>query len=139
MSEQPHPILIGCSGWSYPDWEGIFYPDGMKAGEYLGYYADRFPIVEVATTFSRPPPPPMVRGWRDKTPDEFRFALKVPQFITHQKQLRGCDRDVAEFVRAIEPLGPKTFSALLQMGYFNKGAFSTLEQFLEVLDDFLSG
>src|SRR3569623_1292192 len=53
MSEQPHPILIGCSGWSYPDWEGAFFPVGMEAGEYLGYYADRFPIVEVASTFYR--------------------------------------------------------------------------------------
>jgi len=137
MSEQPHPILIGCSGWSYPDWEGVFYPEGMKAGEYLGYYADRFPIVEVDSTFYRVPTPPMVRGWRDKTPDEFRFALKVPQVITHQKQLRDCDREVDEFVASIEPLRAKTFCALLQMGYFNKGAFGSLEEFLDVLNEFL--
>src|SRR3954469_7103171 len=88
MSERPHPILIGCSGWSYPDWEGAFYPEGMRAGEYLEYYADRFPIVEVDSTFYRVPTARMVRGWRDRTPDDFKFALKVPQAITHQKQLR---------------------------------------------------
>src|SRR4051812_26999885 len=50
MTEQPHPIWIGCSGWSYADWEGTFYPLGMAAGEYLEFYADRFPIVEVDST-----------------------------------------------------------------------------------------
>jgi uncharacterized protein YecE (DUF72 family) len=138
MSEQPHPILIGCSGCSYPDWEGAFYPEGMPAGDYLEYYADRFPIVEVDSTFYRVPTPRMVRGWRDRTPDGFRFALKVPQAITHQKQLRDCGREVEEFVASIEPLGPKTSCALLQMGYFNKGAFGSLEEFLDVLDDFLA-
>ena len=77
MSEQSHPILIGCSGWSYPDWEGAFYPEGMRAGEYLEYYADRFPIVEVDSTFYRVPTPSMVRGWRDRTPEDFQFAPKV--------------------------------------------------------------
>src|SRR5689334_4102966 len=70
MSEQPHPILIGCSGWSYSDWERAFYPPGMAPAEYLEYYADRFPIVEVDSTFYRVPTPRMVRGWRDRTPDE---------------------------------------------------------------------
>src|SRR5947209_2361824 len=138
MSEQPHSILIGCSGWSYPDWEGAFYPEGMRAGEYLEYYADRFPIVEVDSTFYRVPTARMVRGWRDRTPDDFKFALKVPQAITHQKQLRDCGREVEEFVASIEPLGAKTFCALLQMGYFNRGAFGSLEEFLDVLDDFLA-
>jgi uncharacterized protein YecE (DUF72 family) len=137
MSEQPHPILIGCSGWSYPDWEGAFYPDGMRAAEYLAYYADRFPIVEVDSTFYRVPTPSMVRGWRDRTPEDFKFAPKVPQVITHQKQLRDCGREVEEFVASIRPLGAKTSCALLQMGYFNRGAFGSLEEFLDVLDAFL--
>ena len=47
MSDPVHPILIGCCGWSYPEWEGVFYPAGLAAGEYLEWYADRFPIVMV--------------------------------------------------------------------------------------------
>ncbi len=138
MSEQSHPILIGCSGWSYPDWEGVFYPEGMNAGEYLEWYADRFPIVEVDSTFYRAPTARMVRGWRDRTPADFRFALKVPKVITHEKQLRDCAEEVAGFVTAILPLGEKIHSALLQMGYFNKGAFGSLDEFLAVLDAFLA-
>ena len=138
MSTPMNPILIGCSGWSYPDWEGFFYPAGMAAGEYLEWYADRFPIVEVDSTFYRPPTPRMVRGWRDRTPDGFKFALKVPQVITHQKQLRDCAEEVDGFVSSIEPLGAKLSCALLQMGYFNRGAFRSLDEFLEVLDAFLA-
>ncbi len=138
MSVPEHPILIGCSGWSYPDWEGPFYPAGMAAGDYLEWYADRFPVVEVDSTFYRPPTPRMVRGWRDRTPDGFKFALKVPQVITHQKQLRDCAEEVDGFVSSIEPLGAKLFCALLQMGYFNRGAFRSLDDFLPVLDAFLA-
>src|SRR5690606_22587300 len=41
MERLAHPVLIGCCGWSYPDWEGPFYPPGMASGDYLEYYADR--------------------------------------------------------------------------------------------------
>ena len=137
MDPHPNPILIGCSGWSYADWEGAFYPAGLEAGDYLEYYADRFPIVEVDSTFYRPPTPRMVRGWRDRTPADFRFVPKVPRVITHDKQLRGCEREVEGFVAAIAPLGEKLTAALLQMGYFNRGAFGSPEEFLETLAEFL--
>ena len=136
-TDDGHPILIGCSGWSYPDWEGPFYPPGPDAGDYLEYYADRFPAVEVDSTFYRPPTARMVRSWRDRTPEGFRFALKVPRVITHEKMLKGCDEEVDGFLSSIEPLGPKLGCALLQMGYFNRSAFGTLEAFLDVLDAFL--
>jgi uncharacterized protein YecE (DUF72 family) len=137
MNATANPILIGCSGWSYPDWAGPFYPEGMASGEYLGWYADRFPIVEVDSTFYRVPSKGMVQGWRDKTPKGFQFVLKVPQSITHQKQLRDCKPDVDEFVNAILPLGDKLSAALLQLGYFNRGAFASLDDFLGVLAPFL--
>ncbi|MHC5540165.1 DUF72 domain-containing protein [Singulisphaera rosea] len=138
MPEHAHPILIGCSGWSYPDWEGPFYRVGMPAVEYLEWYADRFPIVEVDSSFYRIPPPNMVRGWRDRTPDEFRFAPKVPKVITHEKQLVDCEAEVERFVASLEPLGKKLYCALLQMGYFNRRVFGSLEDFLPVLDRFLT-
>jgi uncharacterized protein YecE (DUF72 family) len=133
-----HPILIGTSGWSYTDWVGAFYPSGMDPGEFLGYYADRFPVVEVDSTFYRAPTPAMVRGWRTRTPEGFRFVPKVPRVITHEKQLRDCQEEVEGFVSAIEPLGEKLLVALLQMGYFNRSAFGSLGEFLTTLDAFLS-
>jgi uncharacterized protein YecE (DUF72 family) len=139
MSSTSCPILIGCSGWSYPEWDGAFYPAGMDPSGYLGWYAGHFRIVEVDSTFYRVPTRRMVHGWRNHTPDAFRFALKVPQVITHKKQLQDCAEDVAEFVAAIEPLGDKLCCALLQMGYFNRQRFPSLDAFLEILDPFLGG
>jgi uncharacterized protein YecE (DUF72 family) len=138
MTRSQHPILVGCSGWSYADWEGVFYPPGMPSGDWLEYYADRFPVVEVDSTFYRPPTARMVQAWRSRTPDDFRFALKVPQAITHEKRLVDCEAEVEGFVTSIRPLGEKLSAALLQMGYFNRGAFRTFGQFRDVLDDFLS-
>ncbi|WZO96854.1 DUF72 domain-containing protein [Isosphaeraceae bacterium EP7] len=137
MSDGLHEILIGCSGWSYPDWAGPFYPEGMASGDFLGFYADRFNIVEVDSSFYRAPSPAMARGWRDKTPDHFRMALKVPRAITHEKMLRDCGAEVDAFIQSVAPLGKKAMVALLQLGYFNKGAFASLEAFLRVLDAFL--
>ena len=137
MKEPGHPILIGCSGWSYPDWVGPFYPDGMAGADYLEFYADQFPIVEVDSTFYRPPSAGMVRGWKARTPEAFRFALKVPRVITHEKLLCDCREEVEGFVSSIETLGRKLFCALLQMGYFNRSAFESLHQFLDVLASFL--
>jgi uncharacterized protein YecE (DUF72 family) len=138
MSTTTHPILIGTSGWSYPEWEGVFYPTGMDSSDYLPWYADRFPIVEVDSTFYRVPPLRMVQAWRNRTPPGFRFALKVPQVISHKKQLRDCKSDVEEFAAAIQPLGEKLSCALLQMGYFNRAQFASLDDFLEVLEPFLA-
>lgn len=138
MISNNHPIMLGCSGWSYPDWEGPFYPNGMLAGDYLEHYADYFSIVEVDSTFYRPPPPRLVRGWRDRTPEDFRFALKVPKAITHDRQLKDCAEEVDGFVSSILPLGEKLSAALLQLGYFNRGAFRSLGEFLDVLDEFLA-
>jgi uncharacterized protein YecE (DUF72 family) len=132
-----HPILIGTSGWSYPEWDWAFYPPGMDPADYLSWYADRFPIVEVDSTFYRVPTRRMVQGWRNHTPPGFRFALKVPQVITHKKQLHDCEREIEEFAGAIGPLGEKLSCALLQLGYFNREQFPSLDAFLEVLDPFL--
>ncbi|WP_169981184.1 DUF72 domain-containing protein [Tautonia rosea] len=134
----PNPILIGCCGWSYPDWEGVFYPHGLHSNEALTYYADRFPIVEVDSTFYRPPTPGLIRSWDDRTPKDFRFALKVPRSITHEKLLKDCEEEVEVFVSAAIGLGEKLSCVLLQMGYFNRSAFGTQSEFLQVLDRFLA-
>src|SRR5262249_1490564 len=85
-----HPVSIGTCGWSYADWAGVFYPEGLPAAEFLSYYAEQFQLVEVDSTFYRSPPVKTVAGWRDRTPDGFGFSLKVPQSIPHHKVLGDC-------------------------------------------------
>jgi uncharacterized protein YecE (DUF72 family) len=132
-----HPILVGTCGWSYKDWDGVFYPKGLAAGDYLAYVAERFGLVEVDSTFYHAPRPALVDGWRDKTPAGFRFALKVPQSITHEKVLLDCQGEVDGFLSAACRLGDKLACCVLQFGYFNKTAFATMGPFLERLQSFL--
>ena len=61
-------MLIGCSGWSYEDWVGRFYPVNLarKKEEWLRYYANYFTTVEINSTFYRPPNEFIVNGWIKK-------------------------------------------------------------------------
>lgn len=130
-------IRVGTSGWSYRDWVGPFYPPGTKPGDYLPFYAGRFDVVEVDSTFYAIPPARTVAGWAARTPDDFRFSVKTPQTITHEKVLVDCDADRDAFLAALEPLGRKLHSILLQFGYFNKKTFTGPTEFFDRLDNFL--
>jgi hypothetical protein len=61
-----YAVRVGTCGWSYADWKSVFYPKGLPAGEYLSYYAERFNVVEVDSTFYRSPGAKMVQGWKDR-------------------------------------------------------------------------
>jgi hypothetical protein len=81
-----HPITIpglriGTSAFTAAGWEGSFYPTGMKSSDFLTYYATKFDTVEVDSTFYRTPAPAVVNGWERKTPDNFIFAVNVPQVL----------------------------------------------------------
>ncbi len=132
-----HAIRIGTSGWSYKDWVGPFYEPGTKAAEYLARYGRHFGIVEVDSTFYRPPTAAMVRGWAARTPDHFRFALKAPRQITHEHVLDDCESEMEELITAVGLLGAKLKSVLLQFGYFNRAAFAGPKPFFERLAAFL--
>jgi uncharacterized protein YecE (DUF72 family) len=109
-------IRIGTQGWNYDAWAGPFYPPGTRSLDFLSVYARAFGTVEVDSTFYATPAAKTVRGWFDRTPADFVFALKLPQVITHERRLRGSD-DVAEtfFDRARE-LGTKLGPILVQLG-----------------------
>src|SRR4029077_8250507 len=105
--------------------------------DYLTYYATKFNTVEVDSTFYRTPSAAVVSGWARKTPDDFVFALKTPQVITHERVCLDCDEEFAEFVKVADLLGEKLGPILLQFGYFNKSAFKSLDEFLARLKPFL--
>ena len=95
-------IWIGTSGYSFADWVGPFYPPGMKSGDFLAYYAQRFACVEVNATYYRIPPPRTLEQMERKTPDGFRFIVKLHQSMTHERSLEPAL--VRDFLAAIEPL-----------------------------------
>lgn len=130
-------IRIGTSGWAYDDWVGPFYPPGTAKVDYLGQYAGAFDVVEVDSTFYRPPGERMVRGWAARTPAGFGFAVKAPRALTHEKVLAGCEAEMEGLLAGLAPLGPKLRCVLLQFGYFNRAAFAGPRPFFARLDAFL--
>ena len=109
----------------------------MQPRDFLSYYATKFDTVEVDSTFYRTPSASTVRGWCEKTPKDFVFALKVPQSITHEKCLVDCEEDLSHFLKTVELLGEKLGPILFQFGYFNKKAFKAQADFLARLTPFL--
>lgn len=95
-------IFIGTAGYSYKDWIGRVYPKGTQSKDMLGYYARKFNFTEVNSTFYRLPSKHMLWRMGQKTPEQFRFAVKAYQGLTHKREeAEGC---VAEFRGALEGL-----------------------------------
>lgn len=132
-----HPLHFGTTGWSYDDWKGPFYPAGITSIEMLTHYSAQFDCVEVDSTFYRIPTEKMVRGWAERTPEEFRFSLKTPREITHDAVLVDCDDVMERFLERLEPLGGKLTVVVLQFQYFKRDVFAGAGPFLERLDAFL--
>jgi uncharacterized protein YecE (DUF72 family) len=109
-------VLLGTSGWDYPEWVGPVYPTRGKFDR-LRYYSDIFPIVEVNSTFYRLPPVTVAQSWVRRTPTRFRFTAKFPQSITHERRLVGTQEELHRFLQVMRPLqeSGKFLAALLQL------------------------
>ncbi|MGH8606215.1 MAG: DUF72 domain-containing protein, partial [Gammaproteobacteria bacterium] len=83
-------VLVGTSGYSYPEWKGNFYPKKIAPKDMLRWYAERFQTVEINNTFYRMPTEGLLRGWAEQVPEHFSFVLKAPRRITHDKRLQDC-------------------------------------------------
>ena len=112
---EPAGIHVGCSGWVYKHWRGLFYPEGLPQRLWFQRYAEDFDTVEINASFYRLPLPSTFEGWREKAPEGFRYALKINRFITHLKKLVGCEEQMAQFVALARRLGPAFGPLLLQL------------------------
>ncbi|MGH1574736.1 DUF72 domain-containing protein [Methylobacterium sp. P31] len=108
----PDPIAIGTAGWSLPKAHAPLFPE---AGSHLERYGQRLSAVEINTSFYRPHRVSTYEKWADAVPDEFRFAVKVPRAITHERRLSGVDEALARFLAEVAGLGPKLGPLLLQL------------------------
>lgn len=108
-------LFVGTSGWQYPHWRERFYPKGVAQRRWLEWFAERFQTVELNNSFYRLPAESAFDGWREVTPDDFRFAVKMSRFLTHIKRLRDPAEPVQLFLSRAERLGPKLGPVLLQL------------------------
>jgi uncharacterized protein YecE (DUF72 family) len=124
-------ILVGTSGYNYPEWKGSFYPENLAAAKMLPYYAERFSTVEINYTFYRMPTAKLVTGWAAQVPPQFRFTLKAPKRITHDRKLKDVADPLRAFCDAASELGPRLGALLFQLA-------PTFKKDLAVFDDFLA-
>jgi uncharacterized protein YecE (DUF72 family) len=130
-------VAIGTSGWSYKEWEKVFYPDSKTPK--LKYYSSIFGTAEIDSTFYANPNKGLVFGWMRNTPKDFQFSVKLPQTITHKKQLdleKGVEIDLSEFLDLLRPLHEtnKLGPLLIQLPpSFDSTKIDKLEKFFEIL------
>jgi uncharacterized protein YecE (DUF72 family) len=126
-------LLTGTSGFSYKEWKGPFYPAKLPAKDMLHYYASRLPAVEINNTFYRLPDPSVLREWRSRVPDSFRFAIKAARKITHLKRLVDCGEELRFLLKAVAELQPCLGSILFQLPPFQKNDLPRLASFVDEL------
>ncbi|NIR46391.1 MAG: DUF72 domain-containing protein [Gemmatimonadetes bacterium] len=127
---------IGTQGWSYSDWTGPFYPERTPSSRFLEMYAEAFAAVEVDSSFYAVPPASHFIGWRERTPESFRFSFKLPGVVTHEHRLRGGQEVVETFCRRAEVLERRLGVILVQLPPdFTPTERPALESFLERLPD----
>jgi len=126
-------IRAGTSGWSFKEWKGSFYPKDLPADDQLGFYAGKFPAVEINNTFYRMPRESVLMDWASKVPPSFRFALKASQRITHYGRLKDVASEMEYFTRIASVLGERRGPTLFQLPPNLKKDLPRLVDFLEVV------
>ncbi|MFO0818202.1 MAG: DUF72 domain-containing protein [Pirellulales bacterium] len=138
-SEPNSPLLpyhLGCPVWACPEWSGSIFRVNSPRREWLRQYSQAFNTVEGNSTFYAIPSLDTARRWAADTASGFRFALKFPQVISHERQLEACDTELRVFLEVVailaaaDRLGP-TFLQL--SASFGPDRLATLTRFLERL------
>jgi len=110
---------VGTAGWSYKDWEGIVYPEKKGANFHsLIFLTQYINIVEINSTFYRPPAISISLSWTKKVENqtEFLFSVKLHQVFTHKRK-GFSQQDVDNFKFGIEPLEAKNRLAAILLQF----------------------
>jgi len=124
-------LLAGTSGYAFKEWKGNFYPADLKDDGMLGYYAGKFPTVEINNTFYRLPKEHVLLEWAAQVPEPFTFAIKASQRITHHARLKPESVGAVEFLmKNIGALGSRLGPVLFQLPPNLKKDLPRLREFL---------
>jgi uncharacterized protein YecE (DUF72 family) len=123
---------VGCSGYQYRDWRGIVYPEKLPQRLWLQHYATLFDTVELNNTFYRLPSEDAVRGWAQRVPPGFVFALKLGQFGSHRMKLKDAVSWLPNHMVRVQLLGAAAGPTLVQLPPRWKRNAERLDEFLSV-------
>jgi len=88
---------IGCSGFYNTDWKGSLYPENSQNKDFLKLYSQTFNTVEINSTFYRKPTAKTLQRWKDETPDNFRFFIKIPKSVSHSGYSENKNEELSDF------------------------------------------
>jgi len=125
--------FIGTSGWIYPHWRGVFYPEGLPPSEWFAYYAGHLHTVEINNSFYHLPSEKAFRAWREQSPPGFLYSVKANRFITHMKKLKAPQEALDKFLPRARLLGPHLGPILYQLPPHWHWNLERLAAFLRVL------
>lgn len=131
-------IYVGTSGYSYKEWKGIFYPEKISPKEMLRFYSGRLGTVEINNTFYHMPTSGVLTSWAEQVPDDFIFAIKAPQVITHLKLLRNVGEEIDYLFRSLSVLGRKLGPVLFQFPKSFRVDHGALKDFLALVPENMS-
>jgi uncharacterized protein YecE (DUF72 family) len=127
-------LLAGTSGYAFKEWKGSFYPGDLKDDGMLGFYAGRFPTVEINNTFYRLPKEQVLLDWAAQVPEPFTFAIKASQRITHHARLKPECADAVEYLlRVTSSLANRLGPILFQLPPNLKKDADRLRAFVDTL------
>jgi uncharacterized protein YecE (DUF72 family) len=110
------PSYVGCSGWFYWKWRGLFYPADMPTGAWFDHYASRFDTVEINASFYSWPTVANVKSWKRQPRDrDFVYTIKVCELITHIKKFKGTKTLIKDFGLIADLLGERMGCFLFQL------------------------
>src|SRR5687768_5484356 len=108
-------IRIGCSGWNYKHWRGLFYPAELPMKRWFAHYASVFDTVEINNTHYRLPEAEVFAVWRDAAPPGFVYAVKASRFLTHRKKLKDAAEPIERLTSRARHLGDRLGPLLYQL------------------------
>ena len=127
-------IRIGISGWRYPPWRGVFYPDDLPQRRELEFASRALQSIELNGSFYSLQRPQHYALWHQQTPGDFIFSVKAPRYITHIRRLKQIEQPLKNFMASgllglREKLGPILWQFPPSFEYEP----ATLEDFLRLL------
>jgi uncharacterized protein YecE (DUF72 family) len=127
-------LRAGTSGFAFKEWKGSFYPKGLKDDGMLGFYAGKFPTVEINNTFYRLPKQDVLENWAAQVQAPFSFAIKASQRITHFARLKPEAASAVEFLlKNTAALGERLGPILFQLPPNLQKDVPRLQAFLDLL------
>jgi uncharacterized protein YecE (DUF72 family) len=125
---------IGCSGYHYDEWKGLFYPEGVAKNKWFEFYIEHFNTIELNTTFYRFPRVEFLRTWYKRSSEHFSFSVKAPRLITHFKKFKDAQKYLGDFYTTVRNgLNDKLGCVLFQF----PATFQFQEEYLERISKLL--